>query len=313
METAALSFPGLGLEFHINRIAIPLGSRGIYWYGIIIALGFLLAVFYCTKAAPRYGITEDNILDMLIRTVPVAIVGARLYYVLFYLDQFRVDGKFDWAQAAAIWDGGLAIYGAVIAAALSVFVFCRRRGISFGAFADLGSFGLLIGQLVGRWGNFVNQEAYGGVTGSVLRMSSSSIASDLWEKGLVDTDGYYAVVNGTLGVHPTFLYESLWNLAGFLLLTRFARRHRRFDGEIFLLYIAWYGFGRMLIEGLRTDSLYFFGLKLFGAPVRVSQVLGGLSCAAALVILFLRLRRGTSQEGLYVNKKKPPQEAGDGE
>lgn len=313
METAALSFPGLGLEFHIDRIAVPLGSRGIYWYGVIIALGFLLAVLYCTKAAPRYGITEDNILDMLIRTVPFAIVGARLYYVLFYLDQFRADGKFNWAQAVAVWDGGLAIYGAVIAAALSVLIFCRRRGISFGAFADLGSLGLLIGQLVGRWGNFVNQEAYGGVTDSVFRMSSSSIASELWGKGLVDTDGYYAVANGNLGVHPTFLYESLWNLAGLLLFIRFSKRHRRFDGEIFLLYIAWYGFGRMLIEGLRTDSLYLFGLRLFGAPVRVSQLVGAVSCAAALVILILRLRRGTSPEKLYVNKKKPPQEAGDGE
>lgn len=313
METVPLYFPGLGLEFHMSRIAIPMGDRGIYWYGIIIALGFLLAVGYCTKAAPRFGITEDNILDMLIRTVPVAVVGARVYYVLFYLDNFRVDGRFDWAQAVAVWDGGLAIYGAVIAAAFSLLVFCRRRGIAFGAFADLGAFGLLIGQLVGRWGNFVNQEAYGGVTDGVLRMSSASIASELWQKGLVDADGYYAVVNGTLGVHPTFLYESLWNLLGFLLLIRFSKRHRRFDGEIFLLYIAWYGFGRMLIEGLRTDSLYFFGLKLFGAPVRTSQLLGAVSCIAALAILILRLCRGTGQEELYANKKKPAQDNSGGE
>ncbi|MCI8479174.1 MAG: prolipoprotein diacylglyceryl transferase [Oscillospiraceae bacterium] len=264
----SVSFPGLGgLEISLNRVAFHLGSWPIYWYGVIIATGFLLAVFYCSRKSVQFGIRQDDLIDALFFAVPLSVIGARLYYIVFYLDLYRTaDGGLDFVQMVRIWDGGLAIYGAVIAAILTVLVFCRWKKISFLAFADLGVFGLLIGQCIGRWGNFVNIEAYGGPTTLPWRM------------------GIYEFVNGTyqyVEVHPTFFYESLWNLAGFFLLAWAVKQGRKFDGQIFLSYLAWYGFGRGLIEGLRSDSLY-----LFGTGIRVSQALGFLSSLAALVLLF---------------------------
>ncbi|MEQ2455075.1 prolipoprotein diacylglyceryl transferase [Flavonifractor hominis] len=265
-----VSFPGLGLEFQLNRVAFHVGSWPVYWYGIIIAAGFLLAVLYCTRVAGQYGIRQDDIIDMLFFAVPLSIVGARLYYIVFYLDLFRKeDGSLDFGAMVRIWDGGLAIYGGVIMAVIVLLVFCKVRRIKFLAFADLGVFGMLIGQMVGRWGNFVNIEAYGGPTDLPWRM------------------GIYAYVDGVrqyMEVHPTFLYESLWNLVGFLLLIQVAKRWRKFDGQMFLSYFAWYGVGRGFIEGLRTDSLYFFN-----TPIRVSQVFGFATAAVAIVLLVINL------------------------
>lgn len=265
-----VSFPGLGLEFQLNRVAFHVGSWPVYWYGIIIAAGFLLAVLYCTRVAGRYGIRQDDIIDMLFFAVPLSIVGARLYYIVFYLELFRKeDGSLDFGAMVRIWDGGLAIYGGVIMAVIVLLVFCKVRRIKFLAFADLGVFGMLIGQMVGRWGNFVNIEAYGGPTDLPWRM------------------GIYAYVDGVrqyMEVHPTFLYESLWNLVGFLLLIQVAKRWRKFDGQMFLSYFAWYGVGRGFIEGLRTDSLYFFN-----TPIRVSQVFGFATAAVAIVLLVINL------------------------
>ena len=154
-----VSFPGLGLEFHLNRVAFHIGSWPVYWYGIIIAAGFLLAVLYCCHAAKRFGIKQDDIIDMLFFAVPLSIVGARLYYILFYLDLYRrEDGSLDFGAMVRIWDGGLAIYGGVIMAVVVLLVFCKVRQIRFLAFADLGVFGMLIGQMIGRWGNFVNMK-----------------------------------------------------------------------------------------------------------------------------------------------------------
>jgi len=276
-----LSFPGLGLSFELSRVAFTILGRPVYWYGIIIAVGFLLAVWFCSKVSGRFGIKGDDIMDMLLFAVPLSILGARTYYVIFYLDLYRrTDGTLDFAGMLRISDGGLAIYGAVIAAVLVLLVFCKVRKIKFLAFADLGVFGLFIGQLVGRWGNFMNIEAYGGVTNLPWRMSSPVIAQELYEKGLIDFETYGAILEGTLGVHPTFLYESLWNLIGFGILLIILKKGRRFDGQTFFTYLFWYGLGRFLIEGLRTDSLYFFGTGL-----RVSQVLALLSCAAAACLL----------------------------
>ena len=288
-----ITFPGLGLEFHIQRVAFSLFGKDIYWYGIIIACGFLLAVLYCSRRAPAYGLTSDHVMDMLLFAVPLSIIGARLYYVIFYFDLYltEVDGvlKPDFGRMIAIWDGGLAIYGAIIVAVITVAVYCRVKKLKFGAFADLCCFGLLIGQCIGRWGNFVNQEAYGGLT-------------DLpWRMGLT-------VGGRVIEVHPTFLYESLWNLIGFVVLAALARKWRRFDGQIFLSYIVWYGVGRGLIEGLRTDSLYFFGLELFGVPIRTSQMLAFVSAAAALAMLIYNLVWGHhTPEELLVNQVKQKQ------
>lgn len=276
----SIKFPGLGLEFHINRVAFSLFGKDIYWYGVIIALGFLLGVTYCYYQAKHYGVPKDRVVDLILFAAPGGIIGARIYYVLFYIDLYKnADGSFNWAEAVAIWDGGLAIYGGVIAAILILLIFCKVTKIKFTAFGDLGVQGLFIGQAIGRWGNFVNQEAHGGVT------------SLPWRMGLV--------INGTYTeVHPTFLYESIWNVIG-LLIARFALRNRRkFDGEIFLFYLAWYGLGRVWIEGLRTDSLY-----LFHTGIRVSQLLAGLCVlAAGGVLIYLLIKLKPDAARLYVNQ-----------
>ena len=279
----AVTFPGLGLDISMDRVAFHIGSWPIYWYGIIIACGFLLAVLFCSYQSKKFGIKSDDLIDMLFFAVPLAIVGARLYYIVFYPELYvKADGSLDLMQMVRVWDGGLAIYGGVIAGVLTLLVFCKVKKLRFTAFADVCVYGLLIGQLIGRWGNFVNIEAYGGPTTLPWRMGVYEFVNGAWQ---------YAEV------HPTFLYESLWNLVGLVLLIVIAKKWRRFDGQIFLCYLAWYGFGRGLIEGLRTDSLYFFSTGL-----RVSQVLGFASClvAVALLAYHLFVRRHKPEE-LWVN------------
>ena len=282
-----ISFPGLFGDWSVNPnpVAIPIGN-GIRWYGIIICTGLILAVLFCCRQSKKYGITEDNIYDMMIWQIPLCILGARLYYVIFYLDLFRnADGSLNPGRMIAIWDGGLAIYGAIITAYLVLHIFCRKKKISFGAFADLGAMGLLIGQAVGRWGNFVNREAFGGETALPWRMRVWVTASEYIE------------------VHPTFLYESLWNLIGLALIVFVIAKHRSFDGENACFYFIWYGLGRAWIEGLRTDTLKLFGWELFGQPIRVSQLLSVALAAAALGVLIVNKRRRRGREALFVNRK----------
>ena len=288
-----VSFPGLGLEFTLNRVAITVLGRPIYWYGVIIVSGLILAVYLCSRWGKRFGISEDNILDMMFFAVPAALVAIRAYYVIFNLQMYRrPDGSLDWEAILRYSDGGLAIYGAIISSAIVLFLFCRNRRLSFLAYADLGVHGLFIGQLVGRWGNFMNVEAFGGTTALPWRMCGPSIAAYMADHGYVDEAGYQAILSGTLGVHPTFFYESAWNLAGLIMVYAIGKR-RKFDGECFLFYFFWYGLGRAWIEGLRTDSLYLFGWELFGVPIRVSQLFALVTCAAAggaLVYMLLRYR-----------------------
>ena len=292
-------FPGLGLEFHLNRVAVIILGRPIYWYGIIIASGLFLAVWLCTRWGGRYGINGDQIIDMMLFAVPAALVAIRAYYVIFNLSHFqKADGSLDWAAILRYGDGGLAIYGAIISSAIVLLIFCRVRKISFLAYADLGVHGLFIGQLVGRWGNFMNVEAYGGATALPWRMCSESIAREMLAKGLVDEAGYQAILSGSLGVHPTFFYESAWNFVG-LIMVYFIGKKRKFDGQCFLFYVFWYGLGRAWIEGLRTDSLYLY----VGSDIRVSQLLAALSAlAAGVVLLAMLLRKGNTPEKLYVNR-----------
>lgn len=273
-------FPGLNLQFMIDPVAFTVFGRSIYWYGILIAVGFLLAVSFCLHHSKQFGLRNDDILDMLLFATPGAIIGARLYYIIFYLDLYRnADGSFNFAQMLRIHDGGIAIYGAIIAAALIAFAVTRYKKVPFLAMADLGVFGLFIGQCIGRWGNFVNAEAYGSAT------------SLPWRMGITQGSQY-------LEVHPTFLYESLWNLLGFLLLFVLLRRGlRRFDGMFFAIYLAWYGVGRGLIEGLRTDSLY-----LFSTGLRISQLVGFISAALAILYLIYRFRKKPDPAQLYVNR-----------
>lgn len=281
-----VTFPGLGLEFELNPIAFSVFGWDVHWYGVIIACGFLLAVAYCYWRAPRFGVDQEKLIDMLFFAVPLCIIGARAYYVIFNPAVcFDADGSFSLYNMIAIWDGGLAIYGAIIMAILTVAVYCKVRRQNFWDYTDIGCFGVLIGQLVGRWGNFVNVEAFGGVTDLPWRMCSSSIADYLLQHGLVDEAAYQQVLDGTLGVHPTFFYESMWNLLGFILLVLIARKGRKFNGQLFLSYVVWYGVGRAVIEGLRTDSLYFFGTGL-----RSSQILGLASALVAIVVMAIRFR-----------------------
>lgn len=278
---STITFPNLGISVNPDRVAFAVFGKEIYWYGIIIAVGFILAVVYAMRRAPAFGLTEDHILDMLFAAVPSAIVCARLYYCIFEWDLYADNP----ISILYIWEGGLAIYGGVIGAVAAVLIYCRIKKVPVGPMLDVGGLGLLIGQMIGRWGNFINREAHGALTDSFLKM------------GLQDQSGnvfYY---------HPTFLYESLWNLTGFILL-HFLSKKRKFDGQVFAGYLAWYGLGRAWIEGLRTDSLY-----LFGTDIRVSQAVAALSFVLAVgwIIYVLRCKK-PQPEQLLVNRLKISEE-----
>lgn len=287
LKDMPISFPGLfgEWEFNPDPVALHIG-HGVYWYGVILALAFLAGLLLCMKQAKRYGLTEDHVLDFVLWAVPCCILGSRIYYVIFYLDLYRNEaGGLDWGRIVAIWDGGIAIYGTVIAGALVAFFFTRLKKIPFGAMADLCVMGLLLGQIIGRWANFINREAFGGPTDLPWRMRVWTSASQYVE------------------VHPTFLYESLWNLIGLLLILFVISRGRRFDGENTWFYFLWYGLGRTWIEGLRTDSLYLFDWTLFGQPIRVSQALSALLAAAAAAALVYEIKvRRHAPEDLLVNR-----------
>lgn len=268
MENAVISFPLFGEGFSLNpasTFSLFGTSFRISWYGVIIAAGFLLAALYILRRSGEFGLTHDNIYDMMIFAVIFGILGARLYYVLFNWSVYFGPNRTD--SILNTRGGGLAIYGGVIGGALAVFIYCKIKKRPWRAMFDLGGLALLIGQTAGRWGNFLNREAYGRETGVPWRMGLTTAA-------------------GTVYVHPTFLYESLWNAAGFLLLHFYSKRRRRYDGEIFLMYVAWYGLGRFFIEGLRTDSLIFWS-----GGLRVSQVLAGASFLAAAALLILLRRK----------------------
>ena len=267
-----ISFPALGLEFTLNRVACNVFGKDIYWYGIIICVGFVLAALYVNARVKEFGVTSDNLVDCLIICVPTGIVCARIYYVIFEWGYYSQHPS----EIIAIWNGGIAIYGAVIGVLIALLVYSRVKKLPFATLCDLAALGLLIGQCIGRWGNFVNGEAHGGPTDLPWGMS----------------------IDGADPVHPTFLYESVWNLVGFIGL-HFYSKKRKFRGEIALLYVAWYGLGRAWIEGLRTDSLYL-------GTLRVSQVLAALSCIAAVAVLVRQYRRIKVRQAFYVPPAAEP-------
>lgn len=241
-----ISFPKLGLSFDINPVAIDLPFLGgVHWYGIIIATGIILAVIYCSFIGKRENVSVDTLTDTLLYALPVAIICARAYYVIFSWKDYR-DNISD---VFKIWEGGLAIYGGIIGAVLSAGIFFKVKKLGVLKMFDICCLGVLIGQSVGRWGNFVNAEAFGGACSYIWGMS----------------------INGGECVHPTFLYESLWNAAGLLVLSYFHKK-RTYYGFTFFLYLTWYGFGRFFIEGLRSDSLYI-------GSIRISQLVA-LVCVA---------------------------------
>jgi phosphatidylglycerol:prolipoprotein diacylglycerol transferase len=265
-----VGFPGLGIEeFKVQRTLFTVGSWGLYWYGVLIALGFLVAVLYCIKHSKPFLVGEDEIIDMLLFAVPAAIVGARLYYCVWNWGDF----KNDLFGIVRITDGGLAIYGGVIFAFLTVFVFSWVRHIHAGALLDISSVGLLIGQAIGRWGNFTNIELYGKETTVAWRMR------------------VYISTNNFSDVHPLFLYESLWNALGFFLISRFITK-RKFNGQLALMYIAWYGIGRAFLEGMRDPQF----ILMLTPTIAVSQLLAVISAVVALLLLGYNLVFKTRDE-----------------
>mgnify|MGYP003369865887 CR=1 FL=1 len=263
-----VTFPGLGISLTINRVAFTVFGVPVYWYGICIALGLVLGLVFAFSKARSYGINSDRMIDVVMLATLCAIVGARAYYVAFA--PFEYESLWDMVN---LRDGGLAIYGGVLAAFISGILLCRWRRVPTLPMFDLAAMGFLIGQGIGRWGNFFNQEAFG---------TNTTLPWGMYSEG---TQNYLATVQATLAaqgvtvdpslpVHPTFLYESLWCLLGFLILFLY-QRHRKFHGEIFLLYVIWYGMERFVVEGLRTDSLETVG------GVRVSQLLALVSVIVA--------------------------------
>ena len=267
-----ISFPSLGIEVNPGR-TLALGPLTIHYYGAIIAAGLLLAMLYCCKRGKEFGLKENDILDGFLWVTPFAIVCARIYYVAFSW----ADYKDDPISVFYIWEGGIAIYGGVLGAILGMWLLCRVKKLKFTTVLDLVLMAFLIGQFIGRWGNFMNREAFGAPTETFLRMGLFNTKTGVWE--------YY---------HPTFLYESVWNMVGFVLL-HFLSKRRQYDGQIALGYAAWYGLGRAFIEGLRMDSLYW-------GPFRVSQVLAAVTCVAAVAVLLWQNTKKHDPAKLYVNQ-----------
>ena len=270
MRDAAISFPMLGnltLNFPASFSFTLFGHEfTIYLYGIVMAIAFLTAVFYASKRAPRVGIKSDDIFSLVLWVLPIAIVGCRIYYVISEWDRF----KDDLISILYLWAGGIAMYGGTIAGAITVVVWSKCKKIPFGATLDVGGSALILGQVIGRWANFVNREAFGYETDIFCRMGLTRPGEE------------------TVYVHPTFLYESLWNLIGFIIIDRYwyQKDHRKYDGQIFLFYVFWYGTGRAMVEGLRTDSLY-----IPGTNIRTSQLVAACSAVIALVVLLVNIKR----------------------
>ena len=257
-----VSFPGLGLEFNINPVAFNFfGGKPVYWYGIIIVAGILIACLLAVKNGKKVNITSEHISDYMLITITLSVIGARLYYVILKWENYVDDPM----EIIRIWNGGLAIYGAVIMAVITMILYCRTNRIRLYDFLDIGAISLILGQSIGRWGNFMNMEAHGGETESFLRM------------GITEGGRY-------MEVHPTFLYESLWNIVGFAILLIMFYKFRKFAGQIFWSYAVWYGFGRFFIESLRTDSLMI-------GPVRVSQIVSAVIFIAGVAMLIKEFKK----------------------
>lgn len=262
----------------IDPVAFSIGSLPIRWYGIIIATGIVLAFIVVQKEMVKRGMHPDFLTDLLIWAVPISILSARIYYVIFSWDYYKDHP----GQIIQIWEGGIAIHGALIGAFLTTYVFTKIRGVSFWKTADIAAPGILIGQIIGRWGNFMNQEAHGGPVSE--KFMETTIIPD-WIMNQMTIDG--------VTYHPTFLYESLWNVIG-LIIILLLRRVALKRGEMFLLYLTWYSIGRFFIEGMRTDSLY-------GGDLRAAQVVSIITVVAA-VILFVYRRYVQKVKTTYQDK-----------
>ena len=283
--TQIVSFPGLGFSFTISPDAFSIGGLTIKWYGIIFACAFLLGTLYVLKNTKKFGLDADRVMDVLLGAIIFGVIGARIYYVIFSWDMY----KDDLLSIFNIRQGGLAIYGGVIAAIITVCIFAKKRKMSAPLIMDTAGLGLVAGQMIGRWGNFFNREAFGEYTDGLLAMRlpldavRSSDVTELMRKHMETVDGV-----SYIQVHPTFLYESLWCLMVLVVMLLY-RKYKKFDGEVFLLYLFGYGVGRFWIEGLRTDQLLIPG---WGFPV--SQALAGVLVIGSLLLIFYNRRKKKS-------------------
>lgn len=293
-----ISFPNLGIDINPGY-KLDIGPLSIHYYGILIALGLLLASIYGLRRRKEFGLSQDDILDGALIIIPIAILCARAYYCIFAWDEYKANP----ISVLYIWNGGLAIYGGVIGAALSIIVYCKVKKLSLFATLDITSLGFLIGQAIGRWGNFFNREAFGCYTDglfamripqSQLHIPKDASAHYLQQVAMLKEKAAAGGYGGFIQVHPTFLYESVWNLTGFILL-HFLSKRRKYDGQIALGYVAWYGLGRAIIEGLRMDSLG-------SGDFRVSQVLAAVSCVVAVGILLWQGFRPHDKKDLFANR-----------
>lgn len=288
-----VSFPGLGLEFELNRVAFSIGGFNVYWYGLLIGIGFMLAGTYALLNARKVGVDGDRLIDVAMVGLICGVIGARLYYVIFDWEAFQGD----LSRILDIRQGGLAIYGGILAGVAGGVLMARIRNVRIRPAMDLAAAGFLIGQGIGRWGNFVNVEAFGSNTSSIFGMTGPKVVGYLSQ---VKASGaaWAQNIDPYMPVHPTFLYESVWCLTGFLIIALWLMRRRKYDGQVFLFYTAWYGLGRFFIEGLRTDSLMW-------GPVRVSQALALVAFVTATGLLiwlgWKKKKLGEDFLPLYIN------------
>lgn len=285
LRISKISFPGLGIEeFSVNSVAFEIFGIEIAWYALFITFGMICCITYAVLQSRKIGMTFDDVIDFALFTIPIGVIGARLYYVLSELDQYH-----SFKEVINIREGGLAIYGGIIAGTITVFVVSLVKKINFFAFGDCVAPGVLLAQGIGRWGNFMNGEAFGYETDWFCRMGLQNFLTG----------------NKFMYVHPTFLYESLWNLLGVLLVYLFAKLiGKKYDGQLILLTFGWYGLGRMFIEGLRTDSLY-----IPGTEIRTSQALALVIFVFCLAMLiFFMIKKPTKPLYVKVNEEKPEAE-----
>lgn len=287
-------FPNLGWRFEINPTAFTVFGIEIQWYGIIITIGLLLAFIWCFPKMKRFGLDLDRVIDVVIGGVIGGLIGARLYYVLLRWDEYAGD----WKRIFNFRGGGLAIYGGLIGAIAVGLIICRLRKVKVFPMLDIACVGFLIGQGVGRWGNFVNQEAFGKNTDSLFAMTGGTIQQTIInEASYMDGEMYLngmGDMSAEFAVHPCFLYESVWCIIGFILLSFFIK-HRKYDGQMFLMYLTWYGLERFIVEGLRTDSLMI-------GNIRASQALSAVLVIASVIIqivIFSKRRRDPESFVLY--------------
>ena len=281
LRISKLSFPGLGIgNFDVNSVALTVFGIEIAWYALLITTGMICAVAYTVFRAKNIGLTFDDVLDFALFAIPIGILGARLYFVLTKLDEYDSLG-----EVLNIRNGGLAIYGGIIAGTITVLTVSYFKKISFLAIGDCCTPGIILAQAIGRWGNFMNGEAFGAETEIFIRMGVNNVLTGYSERF----------------VHPTFLYESLWNVLGFVLINIFYKR-KKYDGQILLLVFGWYGLGRMFIEGLRADSLYS---SIFGIEFRTSQVLAALIFTLCTTLLIYFAVKKTQKE-LFVKVPAEP-------